>query len=67
MDCTKVLSTNEWSMFLRNDVQLPDIAHDAIENLAEKLARRSQTIDDFTQLTEPELVMLLSYLLLCFQ
>ena len=67
MDCTKVLSTNEWSMFLRNDVQLPDIAHDAIENLAEKLARRSQTIDDFTQFTEPQLVKLVCHFLFYFQ
>lgn len=67
MDWTTKLSKKEWSIFLRNDVQLPAIAHGEIEYLAGKLARRSQTIGDFTQLTEQQLVMLMFYRLRCFQ
>ena len=62
----KVLSANEWSMFLQDEIQLPIVARDEIENLAEELARRSRCIDDFIQLTEQQLVKLISYLSFCF-
>ena len=62
MDRTKALSTDEWSTFLQNDVQLPIAARDEIDNLAEELARRSRCIDDFLQLTEQQLVKLLLFM-----
>ena len=67
MNHTKVLCADEWSMFLRDEVQLPIVAHDEIEKLANKLAHDSQTIDDFVQLTEQQLVTLMFYFSIHFQ
>jgi hypothetical protein len=59
IDCTKILSADEWLEIINSEAQSQHISEKERKKLAETLAYHFMTINDAIELTEQQLVRLL--------